>query len=111
MPPSNRTVYKYRRPVEETIVLDLPESARLLKVADQVGNGQMLDFWAIVPGAAAPPEPVRERVIRVHGTGHPIAPGELTGFEHWDSVVTAGGALVWHVFLDFNGSRTIPEGR
>lgn len=107
----SRTIYEFREGVGDPITLDLPGDAVLLAVADQLGVGQTLDFWAIVPpGPEYRDEVMRQRVIRVFGTGVAIEPGELRGFGHFDTVVTAGGALVWHVFLDFDGARSIPEG-
>lgn len=108
----DRVIWKYTEQVEGEIVLTLPEGAELLHVADQIGDGRQLDFWALVPRyQSVERASTRERVLRVLGTGHgPIRPRDLLGLAHWQTVVTAGGALVWHVFLDFDGSRTIPEG-
>jgi len=103
---TDRVIWKYTEPVQDWITLTLPEGAELLHVGDQIGSGGQLDFWALVPRMQkAYDPPTRERVVRVFGTGNgAISIRELHGF------VTAGGALVWHVFLDFDGSRTIPEG-
>lgn len=40
------------------------------------------------------PEPVQHRPVRVYGTGQPLP----ARWAHIGSAVTAGGALVWHVF-------------
>jgi hypothetical protein len=39
-------------------------------------------------------ESVRRRSVRVYGTGHEVPLFD----EHLGSVMTAGGALVWHLF-------------
>lgn len=42
------------------------------------------------------PDRYETRTFRVHGTGHPIPDSDRLQFR--DTVVTSGGALVWHIF-------------
>lgn len=100
-----RVVWKFTKPLTGDITLDLPQGAELLHVADQEGRGRQLDFWALVDPATKGSE---ERAIRIAATGRFVAEEDLGGFAHWASVVTAGGVLVWHVFLDHNGARGVP---
>lgn len=103
----DRVVWKYTQRVAEVMTLVLPEGAELLHVADQEGHGRLVDFWALVdPGS----EGSRERAVQILATGHPVS-DPLDGLGHWATIITAGGALVWHVFLDFDGALSIPEGR
>jgi hypothetical protein len=60
-------------------------------------NPRIVEFWTVDD----PYWPVTNcREFRVHGTGHPIDhDGDWVG-----TAVTAGGALVWHLFV-----RTVPS--
>lgn len=83
-----RTVWKYKIPLVDTVWLELPVGAKILKVAQQ-GEGVFL--WALVD-----PEAPRDYVhLRVAGTGHEIAQDDA---EHVDSFLMDGGRLVFHVF-------------
>jgi hypothetical protein len=64
----------------------MPRYAQLLHVGEQVGQ---LVLWAKVQTD----EPLLERLIRVHGTGHPlgVSPGIYVG-------TAFAGPYVWHVF-------------
>lgn len=99
------TIWKQTHRVDDVIVLELPEGSTLLDVGDQQGGGALLDFWFFVPdarAAASVPPPVVERKIGVLGTGH-IVPKLWCANDYWKTVVTAGGALVWHVFKEGKG--------
>lgn len=84
---SSRTVYKYVLPVEDTVEVIMPDGAEVLHIGDQAGT---ICLWALVD----PDAPRVSRWLRIAGTGHPIA----GAVRHLGSVVTYGGALVWHVF-------------
>lgn len=97
-------IWKETRPITDVIVLELPEGSTLLDVGDQAGEGALLDFWFFVPDVLAAlsiPPAMEERTIRVFGTGIAIDPLDVRA--HWKTVVTAGGALVWHVFKEGKG--------
>jgi hypothetical protein len=104
---ATRVVWKYSRSIGDVTPVKLPGGAELLHVADQEGFGRQLDFWFLVDPEA---EGSRERAILVVGTGVRVEASALEGFGHLATVVTAGGALVWHVFLDHDGARAVPVG-
>lgn len=80
-------VWKYALEITDEQQIDMPEGAELLHVAEQYGT---LTLWArVIPTG----QPVVKREIIVRGTGHPIWTQAYVG-----TVVTAAGALVWHVF-------------
>lgn len=93
----NEVVYKYELPVEDgpTEML-LPCLARIIHWDSQFGERDTIQFWAIVD----PKEQKQVRVFFVRGTGH--AMGAAAGCTHCATVVTAKGALVWHVFERMN---------
>ena len=94
---ADSTIWKTSAPVADRITLEIPEGSTMLSVADQRGGGGTLDFWFI----ADPSQLNKEtRTIQVYGTGHPIPPDALTTCVPLGTVVTAGGSLVWHVFLE-----------
>lgn len=97
-----RAIHKYRHAVGD-ISLDLPDGSLILKVADQRGTGETLDVWAEVPIAFEHGKVTRR--LRVVPTGVTFEHEALEGFGHFETVVTAGGNLVWHVYLDQDGER------
>lgn len=82
-------VWKYDLPVADEQTLDLPEDAELLHVASQHGYADMVQLWARVE----PTRAYERRQIVMRGTGHLLGEEPYIG-----TVVTANGALVWHVF-------------
>lgn len=83
-------ILKYTLPVADVQTLFLPPGATYLTVQMQHGQPQL---WALVdPGEGAG----QARVIRIYGTGHPIA-DDLTLL--YIATVQDDG-LVWHVFED-----------
>ncbi len=83
-----RAIYKYPIPVDDTLVVGMPDGAQILTV--QVQDGQPC-LWALVDPTAA----LRMRHIDIYGTGHPMAehPGRYIGtFQLHD------GRLIFHVF-------------
>lgn len=86
-----RTVWKFPLEVTDLQEIAMPQGAEILHVGNQFPvNVSTLDLWAIVD----PNAPVVARKLAIHGTGHPV----MEGGTHIGSVITAGGALVWHVF-------------
>lgn len=82
-----RTIYKYPVPIDDTVVIRMPEFARPLAVAEQRGS---LCLWAEV-------DVEREMVghtFHVRGTGHPMQGNEG---KYLGTVVMSYG-LVWHMF-------------
>jgi hypothetical protein len=94
---SMSTVHKTRVRVNDTISLEIPKGSKLLHIADQQGAGADLDFWYLTDPSETEAE---TRNVRVYGTGHPIADDSLDGWTHLGTVITAGGMLAWHVFLE-----------
>lgn len=81
------TVYKYRIPVEDTFMLDLPKGAEILSVQVQ---GSDPFVWAKVD----PRAPSEERRFAVRGTGH-----DATGVGAYiGTFQLSGGAFVGHLF-------------
>lgn len=84
------TVWKYPIPVQDEVVLSVPEGAHPLSV--QVQNGELC-VWMFVSSD----RPLVKRVLRVAGTGHALSsevrPGKFIG-----TVQLAAGMLVFHVF-------------
>jgi hypothetical protein len=83
-----QVIYKYSLTAITEQFVDMPASAKLLRVGEQFGE---LCVWALVENTM----PVVKRKIAIIGTGNPIF-GELgryvgTAFMH-------AGALVLHVF-------------
>ena len=74
-------------PVE---VVRLPLGAWTVHVAQQDPERPWPTVWVEVD----PDQPEIDVMFQVVGTGQPIA----TGAHHVGSVLTAGGALVWHVY-------------
>lgn len=84
-----KVVWKFDLEIMDDQAVEMPEGAELLAVADQYGSFRDLTLWARVDPDAEP----ERRVILICGTGHPVGDEPHVG-----SVITAGGALVWHVF-------------
>ena len=84
-----KTIWKYELPMQEDVYLQMPEGAEVLSVGEQHGR---LCLWALVDDNAC----TEGRAFSIRGTGYP-ADGVETQ-THIGTVVTAGGALVWHVF-------------
>jgi hypothetical protein len=84
------TIYKYPFRVDDAVTIDLPRSAKLLKVEAQHGTPCL---WALVDTD----EPVESRRFHVFGTGNPIGDDQGVG----DHVATfQQGPFVWHLFED-----------
>ena len=84
-------VWKFDLKVTDFVVLQMPEGAKVLSVAERGEFGNRLDVWALVD----PDAPMRERRFRVVGTGHPFPDAEECRFV--GTVQTRVG-LVWHLF-------------
>ncbi len=82
-------IYKYPLALTDRQTVRVPLGALVLSVAEQAGR---LCLWAVVD---ADEKETEERVIFVVGTGNPL-PEDFGAFV--GTVVTADGALVWHVF-------------
>lgn len=83
-----RTIHKFPFKVEDTVTLELPRGAVIIRVADsgQIAHHGLL--WAIVDTD----QPMERRAIYVRGTGHPL-PAERTRYiGTFDD-----GPFVWHV--------------
>jgi len=90
---SKNVIYKYTLGITDKQVLSLPRYPTFLKVAEQGGQ---LCLWALVDSEAE----LVPYTFRIYGTGHPIDVEEYD-LDHIDSVLCQGGALVWHVFVDY----------
>lgn len=85
-----RAVWKYPLPLTSapSYVCQMPIGAEILHVAAQDDTPTL---WALVD----PDADVEGRAFRIVGTGHAEVRDR---YVHRGSVVTHGGAYVWHVF-------------
>jgi hypothetical protein len=81
------TIYKYHLPIQDEVILEVPELFRPLHVGEKEGE---LCLWALVD----PATPSQQRLIFIYGTGHLLHPTEM--FNYIGSVVMSNN-LVWHV--------------
>lgn len=89
-----KTIHKYDLEAKDRQVILMPKGAVIIGVDGQDTTGRTVQVWAIVD----PNEPHEvEREFVIVGTGHSL-PTDVTVTTHLATVVTAGGALVWHVF-------------
>lgn len=87
-----RTIYKYPLNVTDDQVISLPAGARILSAAN-VG-GWLVLYALVTTDNSVKLEP---HVIRIYGTGNPYY--EVSNEQRFiGTVITHGGALVWHVF-------------
>jgi hypothetical protein len=80
------TVWKFSLEITDDQIVEMPEPAELLHVAEQYGR---LMLWARVDPVA----PLVNRLILIRGTGHSVG-----SQPHVGTVGQAGGYLVRHVF-------------
>lgn len=89
-----RVIHKLSVPLEgDTLTATLPRGAEVIAIGDQYNTGGQLDLWFIRDPEVTETE---TQCFRVLGTGHPFDSEEIG--EHVTTVLTAGGALIWHVF-------------
>lgn len=82
------TIYKYHLPIQDEVILDVPNLFRPLYVGEQDGA---LYLWALVnTGYATTP-----RRILIYGTGNPV--DAASGFDYYIGTVQMSNKLVWHV--------------
>ncbi len=83
------TIWKYILTTADEQVVEMPNGAEILSCQMQ---GEDLYLWALVtPGAD-----LKTRLIRIHGTGHPVPYAERLKFI--STFQMHGGALIFHVF-------------
>ena len=68
---AGRTIWKYQMPVLERFIMQLPQDAEVIRVADQ---GGLLWLWAVVDTEA----PLMDRRFYAIKTGAPVPEGALT---------------------------------
>lgn len=88
-----RRIFRYPLPIDDRVMLRLPEGATVLSVAPSRTTPREIDLWALVD-----PDPeggLEYRLFRVFGTGHPVT-GDLGPFI--GTVVQTDTSLVFHVF-------------
>lgn len=86
-----KTIWKFSLELTDEQDVVAPEGGKLLSVQEQ--NGQLY-LWALVDSDA---EKIPYR-ISIVGTGHNAIAVESKRYV--GTVQTAGGTLVWHVFVD-----------
>lgn len=83
-----KTIYKYKLEVTDEQKVIMPEGSKILSVGNQGSN---ICIWAVIDTTMANVN----RLIRMHGTGHPldmlVERGKFIGTVVID-------VLVWHVF-------------
>lgn len=82
----------YRYEIHNTTEIMLPVGAKILKFGARLQYADSIEFWALVDTEAA----LESKTFRVVGTGHPFP--DAMDWHYLDTVITAGGALVWHIF-------------
>ena len=86
----SRQIWKFPIDLARTVEIEMPYGAEPLSV--QLQNGEIC-LWALVDTS----ERKVMREVCIVGTGHPYDPCEVGRYV--GTVVTQGGALVWHVFI------------
>ncbi|WLJ71153.1 hypothetical protein [Sphingomonas phage Carli] len=85
-----RTIHKFPFKVNDTVTLEMPRGAMILKVgkeASSIVNGNLC-LWAMVDTE----KPLERRALFVRGTGHPL-PEERSRYID----MVQDGLLVWHI--------------
>lgn len=88
-----KTIWKYPLEIVNSQTLEVPQGCKFLSVAEQ--NGALVLYALVDPSAK-----LEKTEVLIRGTGHPIDEGKLLSNEFIGSVVSAGGMLVWHVFVE-----------
>ena len=99
-----QTIWKYTLEVTDEQTVQLPEGAQILSIQPQgpfgEGGGGEVELWALVD----PETPIMiDRIIHIHGTGHPIKDEDIDLLTHISTFQLMGGQLVFHAFegIDF----------
>lgn len=87
---SNLKIYKYKAPIKNEFVLDLPEFAQVLTVQVQYGEACI---WAAVDLSA----PVKPRTFHWAGTGEDTPTGQYVGTVQFNCPNSFNN-LVYHLF-------------
>lgn len=82
-------VWKYELNVTGEQTLMLPVGAKLLSIKEQ---GDKIFLWALVDEE----NDIYPITIAIVGTGHDCW---CHDWEYFDTVMTHGGVLVWHIFI------------
>lgn len=101
MPDKERCVWKFPIALQDEQIVNMPANARVLSCAEQ---GGVLTLWALVD----PEAPPKARRVFVRGTGDPVE-GACAEACFIATVVTCGGRLVWHVFVEEEEGCATPE--
>lgn len=94
------TIWKFTLAVTDRQSVVMPRDARVLSVGAQDDpTGATVQLWAEVD----PTADREQRYFAIVGTGNPRprdpdAPTSRPGGSFLGTVITAGGALVWHVY-------------
>ena len=89
-----KTVWKFAVPIDDEWH-DWPFPADQIVHVDVQSPAPDAAVMVWVEMSVDEPEVVPTTTLRVFGTGHPVPDWAL----HVGSVVTAGGGLVWHLYL------------
>lgn len=84
-----KSIYKYGVEIADSFQIDMPENAEILTCQTQ--NGKPF-LWAIIKKDV----PLKTRVFRVLGTGHPINTTE--GLKYINTFQMQAGYLIFHIF-------------
>lgn len=89
-------VYKYKLviPNETYGHVDLPVGAKILKIESQRGDYYV---WCLVDENQ---KKIARHKFLVAGTGHVFKPIRIVGLEYIDTVITHGGSLVFHFWME-----------
>jgi hypothetical protein len=88
-----KKIFKYKIPLKDKFIIDLPQDAEILTVQIQFGGPHM---WAIVN--ANPAHPTETRVFTLIGTGHSIKPRSSEIYIYINTFQFNEDRLVFHLF-------------
>lgn len=87
-----KRVYRYELHIADTTSIEIPVDAKILKFGARAQHPDVVEFWALVDDERK----TEQKLFRVVGTGHDFP--DVDEWRYLDSVITAKGALVWHIF-------------
>ena len=85
-----KQIFRYQISLGVDTLLSIPKGAKILRCADQYGK---ICLWSLVEID----KPLEPRRFRIYGTGWDIVQ-KTENIEYIDTVLMAGGSLVWHIF-------------
>lgn len=82
-----RTIYKYQIEIKDTVTIEMPQEAKVLKFGFQ---NDILCMWVLIDNSRIN----EHRSFNIYGTGHPC---DRSIADYEDTVFDPRG-FVWHIF-------------